>query len=211
MQADVFPVYLADLLDITADDPTLLVAVEDGAVVGTARLLLRPTSIGLPAGAAYVRGVAVRPDRLGTGVARALMASCTGRARAVGADSMWLHTAAFMRPAIRLYEGLGYRRVPAYDTDSRRHYGLPSDPPLHAFAYRLDLATFVEWATATGSGCRRRAPPTGRHSCWSWAPTRATWGGPTSWSSAWRSTTAWSATTTATPVGPPVPSPSGPT
>ena len=144
MPADVFPVYLADLLDITADDATLLVAVEDGVVVGTARLHLRPTSVGLPAGAAYVRGVAVRRDRLGTGVARALMTSCTDRARAAGADSMWLHTAAFMRPAIRLYEGLGYRRVPAYDTDSRRHYGLLSDPPLHAFAYRLDLAGFVD-------------------------------------------------------------------
>ena len=144
MPADVFPVYLADLLAITADDATVLVAVEDGAVVGTARLHLRPTSVGLPAGAAYVRGVAVRRDRLGTGVARALMASCTDRARAAGADSMWLHTAAFMRPAIRLYEGLGYRRVPAYDTDSRRHYGLLSDPPLHAFAYRLDLAVFVD-------------------------------------------------------------------
>ena len=110
MPADVFPVYLADLLDITADDATLLVAVEDGVVVGTARLHLRPTSVGLPA----------------------------------GADSLWLHTAAFMRPAIRLYEGLGYRRLPAYDTDSRRHYGLLSDPPLHAFAYRLDLSTFVD-------------------------------------------------------------------
>src|SRR6476660_5847104 len=56
MPADVFPVYLADLLDIMADVATLLVAVEDGAVGGTARLHLRPTSVGLPAGAAYVRG-----------------------------------------------------------------------------------------------------------------------------------------------------------
>jgi pimeloyl-ACP methyl ester carboxylesterase/ribosomal protein S18 acetylase RimI-like enzyme len=158
MPAEVFPVYLADVLDITAEDATLLVAVEDGAVVGTARVQLRPTAVGLPAGAAYVRGVAVRPDRAGTGVARALMASCTDRARAAGADSMWLHTAPFMRPAIRLYEGLGYRRVPAYDTDSRRHYGLASDPLLHAFAYRLDLSTFVEvgdgyrlWVQTTGA------------------------------------------------------------
>ena len=119
MPADVFPVYLADLLDITADDATLLVAVEDGVVVGTARLHLRPTSVGLPAGAAYVRGVAVRRERLGTGVARALMASCTDRARAAGADSMWLHTAAFMRPAIRLYEGLGYRRVQPHAVGAR--------------------------------------------------------------------------------------------
>jgi ribosomal protein S18 acetylase RimI-like enzyme len=141
MPAEVFPVYFADVLDVTADDATLLVALEDGAVVGTARLQLRPASLDLPAGAAYVRGVAVRPDRVGAGVARALMRSCTERARAAGAESMWLHTAPFMRAAIRLYEGLGYRRAPAYDTDSRRHYGLTSEPLLHAYAYRLELAT----------------------------------------------------------------------
>lgn len=144
MPADVYPVYLADVLDIAADDPTVLVATEDGAVVGTARLHLRPKAVDLPAGAAYVRGVAVRPDRAGAGVARALMASCTERARAAGATSMWLHTAPFMTAAVRLYERLGYYRAPAHDTDSRRYYGIMSEPLLRAHAYRLDLGTFVD-------------------------------------------------------------------
>jgi pimeloyl-ACP methyl ester carboxylesterase/ribosomal protein S18 acetylase RimI-like enzyme len=161
MPADVYPVYLADLLDLTADDATLLVATENGAVVGTARLHLRPTSVDLPAGAAYVRGVAVRPDRAGAGVARALMASCTDRARTAGATSMWLHTAPFMTDAIRLYERLGYRHVPGYDTDSQRYYGIMSDPPLRAHAYRLGLGTFVDvgdgyrlWVDASGADDR---------------------------------------------------------
>jgi GNAT superfamily N-acetyltransferase len=138
--AEVFPVYLADLLDLTADGATVLVALDGDTVAGTARVHLRPTGVGLPADAAYVRGVAVRPDRAGGGIARALMASCADRARAAGATSLYLHTAPFMIRAIRLYEGLGYRRTPAHDTDSSEHYGLTVQPPLRALAYRLDLA-----------------------------------------------------------------------
>jgi ribosomal protein S18 acetylase RimI-like enzyme len=138
--AEVFPVYLADVLDLSADGATVLVALDGAAIVGTARLLVRPTSVDLPAGAAYVRGVAVRPDREGGGIARALMSGCAERARAAGATSVYLHTTSFMTRAIRLYRGLGYVRAPEQDTDSGEHYGLPVEPPLHAFAYRLDLA-----------------------------------------------------------------------
>jgi ribosomal protein S18 acetylase RimI-like enzyme len=96
--------------------------------------------------------VAVRPDRTGGGIARALMDSCADRAKADGATSLYLHTTSFMTRAIRLYEGLGYRRTPAYDTDSREHYGLTVEPPLHALAYRLDLAP------AAATAFRRRLP-----------------------------------------------------
>ncbi|WP_214402472.1 GNAT family N-acetyltransferase [Pseudonocardia lacus] len=137
--AEVFPTYLADVLDLAAEGATVLVAVEDGEVVGTARLHLRGADVDLPAGAAYVRGVAVHPGRLGGGIARALMADCADRARAAGATGMYLHTAPFMARAIRLYESLGYRRIPEHDTDSAAHYGLAVDPPLRALAYRLDL------------------------------------------------------------------------
>jgi ribosomal protein S18 acetylase RimI-like enzyme len=136
--AEVFPVYLADVLDLSAD-ATVLVALDGGTVVGTARLHVHPTAVDLPAGAAYVRAVAVRPGREGGGIARALMASCADRARAAGATSLWLHTTPFMTRAIRLYEGLGYRRAPAHDTDSGEHYGLTVEPPLLALAYRLEL------------------------------------------------------------------------
>ncbi|MCO1656535.1 GNAT family N-acetyltransferase [Pseudonocardia humida] len=137
--AEVFPTYLADVLDFAAEGATVLVAVEDGEVVGTARLHLRGADVDLPAGAAYVRGVAVHPGRAGGGIARALMADCAHRARAAGATGLHLHTAPFMTRAIRLYEGLGYRRTPERDTDSAAHYGLAVHPPLRALAYRLDL------------------------------------------------------------------------
>lgn len=140
---EMFPVYLADLLDLTADGATVLVALDGNTVVGTARLHVGPTAIDLPPGAAYVRGVAVWPDREGGGIARALMASCADRARAAGATSVYLHTTSFMTRAIRLYEGLGYRRSPAHDTDSSQHYGVNAEPPVRALAYRLDLAPRV--------------------------------------------------------------------
>ncbi|GAA0929406.1 hypothetical protein GCM10009559_16160 [Pseudonocardia zijingensis] len=136
---EVFPVYLADVLDIEADGAAVLVALDGDALVGTARLQLRPDGLGLPAGAAYVRGVAVWPDREGGGIASALMRSCADRARAAGATSVYLHTTSVMTRAIGLYERLGYRRTPAHDTDSAEHYGLAAEPPLHALAYRLDL------------------------------------------------------------------------
>jgi GNAT superfamily N-acetyltransferase len=138
--AAVFPVYLADVLDIEADGATNLVALDGDALVGTARVHLDVGGPGLPAGAAYVRGVAVRPGHEGGGIARALMASCADRARLAGATSLLLHTTSFMARAVRLYEGLGYRRDPAYDTDSVEYYGLAVEPRLHALAYRLDLA-----------------------------------------------------------------------
>jgi ribosomal protein S18 acetylase RimI-like enzyme len=150
--AAVFPVYLADVLDITADGATVLAAVEGVTVVGTARLHLHPTTVELPTAAAYVRGVAVRPDLAGAGIARALMASCADRARAAGATSLYLHTTSFMTRAIRLYEGLGYRRAPECDTDSGEHYGLAVDPPLQALAYRFDLAPRPSSSSSTPGG-----------------------------------------------------------
>jgi ribosomal protein S18 acetylase RimI-like enzyme len=111
--AEVFPVYLADVLDLSADGATVLVALDGGSIVGTARLHVRPTSVDLPAGSAYVRGVAVRPDREGGGIARAHMSGCAERARAAGATSVYVHTTSFMTRAIRLYRGLGYVRAPS--------------------------------------------------------------------------------------------------
>jgi hypothetical protein len=34
-----------------------------------------------------------------------------------------LHTAAFMSAAVRLYEGLGFTRAPAFDFDGASHFG----------------------------------------------------------------------------------------
>lgn len=137
--AAVFPVYFADVLDLTDDAAIVLAALDGDTIVGTARLRLRPAAADLPAGAAYVRGVAVQPGREGRGIARALMTCCAEQARTAGATSVYLHTTPFMTRAIRLYRGLGYRRAPEHDTNSSEHYGLTAAPPLRALAYRLDL------------------------------------------------------------------------
>src|SRR5687768_17205174 len=79
--AAVFPAYLADVLDLTDEAATVLAALDGDTIVGTARLRLRPSAVDLPAGAAYVRGVAVQPGREGRGIARALMTSCAEQAR----------------------------------------------------------------------------------------------------------------------------------
>ncbi|MGE0295603.1 GNAT family N-acetyltransferase [Pseudonocardia sp.] len=138
-----FRVYLADVTGVTSDvvqgGAIPLVALDGGTIVGTARVFPHPQGLRLPDGAAYVRGVAVRPGREGEGIAAALMAACAERARAGGATSVHLHTTPFMTRAIHLYERLGYRRDPGLDTDSHEHYGLAVEPRLHALALRLDL------------------------------------------------------------------------
>ncbi len=45
--AEVFPIYLADVPDLSADGATVLVALDGRAIVGTARRHVRPTSVDL--------------------------------------------------------------------------------------------------------------------------------------------------------------------
>ncbi|HWM03064.1 MAG TPA: GNAT family N-acetyltransferase [Actinophytocola sp.] len=133
--------YLAELTNVerSAGLATTLVAVDDGRIVGTARLYPPGAAVGdegLPAGWAWVRAVAVRPELRRAGIARRLMADCTRRATDIGATVLCLHTMAFMVDAIRLYERLGYRRVPELDIDVAAFYGVGE---MIALAYRLDL------------------------------------------------------------------------
>lgn len=142
LPATLFEHYVHDLVDIdsSAGRATTLVALADGRIVGTARYYPagKVEEVPLPADWAWVRGVAVRPaDRRG-GVARALMAHCTGRASGAAA-ALSLHTFAFMPDAIRLYEHLGYRRAAEWDISVSDHYAVGGD--LVALTYRLDLLT----------------------------------------------------------------------
>jgi hypothetical protein len=43
------------------------------------------------------------------------MGECLNRAASLGATDLCLHSAHFMREAVALYEGLRFKRVPAYD------------------------------------------------------------------------------------------------
>jgi GNAT superfamily N-acetyltransferase len=105
---------------LDADAPAArIVAEENGTLVGSA--MLYPAS-----STAYaddrlrvswpeVRLVAVRPDRRGRGIARALMDECIRRARGAGAEAIGLHTSRSFRAAIQMYTAMGFERVPEHD------------------------------------------------------------------------------------------------
>jgi len=113
--------YLRQIADVAsrADRTTILVAVEDGKVLGSLTLELdgrvrdeedeehRP----LEPGEAHIRMLGVDPATRGRGVARALMAESEARARAVGKTFMTLHTTQRMKTARVMYEHLGYDRI----------------------------------------------------------------------------------------------------
>lgn len=77
-----------------------------------------------------IRLLAVSPAVRGRGVARLLIHEAAGRAIALGAASLNLHTSDMMASAVRLYEGLGFKR--AYETDLKNGDTLVK-------GYRLDL------------------------------------------------------------------------
>ncbi|MGH2637642.1 MAG: GNAT family N-acetyltransferase, partial [Actinomycetota bacterium] len=94
----------------------VLVAVEAGRVLGSATLELGDRidddDPPLAADEAHIRMLGVRPDSRGRGVARALMDACFGRGRTEGRSRMTLHTTGRMKAAQRMYEGLGFERLP---------------------------------------------------------------------------------------------------
>ena len=112
--------YLRRIADVAAraERTTILVAVEDGRVLGSLTLELegrvqdegdenRP----LEPGEAHIRMLGVDPAARARGVARALMAESEARARAAGQTFMTLNTTHRMKAAQAMYEHLGFERV----------------------------------------------------------------------------------------------------
>jgi GNAT superfamily N-acetyltransferase len=96
-----------------------IVAERGGALVGSVQLY-PPESDAYggevaPARWPEVRLLAVAPEARGLGVARLLMDECIRRAHAMGATEIGLHTSESLRDAVRLYERMGFVRVPAND------------------------------------------------------------------------------------------------
>lgn len=109
--------YLRHIADVAgrADRTTVLVAVEEGRILGTATLevdgrvdLDEDGQLGPEE--AHIRMLGVAPSARGRGVARALMAACEQRARERGRTLVTLYTTARMPVAQRMYERLGYER-----------------------------------------------------------------------------------------------------
>jgi ribosomal protein S18 acetylase RimI-like enzyme len=112
--------YLLRIADVAgrADRTTILVAIEEGRVLGSLTLELdgrvrdddddeRP----LDPGEAHIRMLGVDPAVRARGVARALMAESEARARAAGKTFLTLHTTQRMKAAQAMYERLGYERT----------------------------------------------------------------------------------------------------
>ena len=110
--------YLDHVADVAgrAHRALVLVAVEDGRILGSATLELEgrvdADDAPLPPGEAHVRMLGVHPEARRRGVARALMAACEEEARRRGKTLLTLHTTERMRAAQRMYESLGFERWP---------------------------------------------------------------------------------------------------
>jgi ribosomal protein S18 acetylase RimI-like enzyme len=108
--------YLQRIADVDARAAVaaVLVAVEDGRILGSATLELdariEDDDPPLRPDEAHVRMLGVHPDARGRGVARALMEGCLDRARAAGRSRITLATTRRMTDAQRMYEHLGFRR-----------------------------------------------------------------------------------------------------
>ncbi len=104
-----------------AQPDTQIVAEKGGRVIGSVLLypggsvLARPDGGPVALASPEVRLLAVAPAARGQGVGGALMHECLRRARQSGATALTLHTTDIMEAAMRLYERLGFRRVPELD------------------------------------------------------------------------------------------------
>ena len=129
--------YLEDIEDVAgrASRVPVLVAVEDGRILGSATLELEEPlgddDVVLPEDAASLRMLGVDPSVRGRGVGRALVEACVELARAGGKRYMLLRTTPRMVTAQRLYASMGFVR------DSDRD--LPVDDRLTLMAYRLPI------------------------------------------------------------------------
>jgi GNAT superfamily N-acetyltransferase len=129
--------YRRQLLTTLASDGPVerIVAAREAAIIGSVLLFPPATDAygraGLPAEDPEVRLLAVLPNARGQNIGAALMHECARRARRAGAAGLGLHTTDIMRPAVRLYERLGYVRAPERDF-------VPA-PGVLIKGYRLDL------------------------------------------------------------------------
>jgi GNAT superfamily N-acetyltransferase len=112
-------VYLATLRDVAgrAAEAELLVAADDGRVVGTVTFVPNGGPLGEIAGPqeAEFRMLAVDPAAHGRGVGTALLQRVVAESRRRGSAGIVCSSQPGMRAAHRVYERLGFRRAPERD------------------------------------------------------------------------------------------------
>jgi ribosomal protein S18 acetylase RimI-like enzyme len=125
---------VGDVAGRAARGVPVLVAVEDGRVLGSATLETEDAGMGddpVEPGTANMRMLGVDPDARGRGVGRSLVEACLDLARRRGKRAVTLHTTTDMKAAHRLYESMGFVRDPARDWQVAEDFML--------YAFRLDL------------------------------------------------------------------------
>jgi predicted GNAT family N-acyltransferase len=102
------------------DEAVHLVAIgDDGAVIGTCRLLIEP------GGTARFARLCVRASARGTGVGAALLAAAEREARAAGARRIGMHA---QTGALSLYLRAGFRPYgERFDEEGLEHVGMEKD------------------------------------------------------------------------------------
>src|SRR3954451_7580643 len=128
--------YRAVLRDVArrASAAELLVATEDGRVLGTVTLVADRGAVGEIAGPdeAEFRMLAVDPAAQGRGVGAALLRRVVDETRARGKARIVCSSLPEMRAAHRVYERAGFRRAPARD------WSPVDDVRLLAFVYSAE-------------------------------------------------------------------------
>lgn len=114
----------------------LLVAEIDGKVVGSVALFpsKSDTYKGFVDLLDYpeIRMLAVNQEYRRKGIAEALIKECIHLAKAKGYQYIGLHTADFMKTAMRLYERMGFERIPQFDFHS-------ADDGINVKAFQLSI------------------------------------------------------------------------
>jgi ribosomal protein S18 acetylase RimI-like enzyme len=134
MPREIFQSYLEDIMDVRSRLPQseLLVAELDGRLAGTVTLYLHSSESRVwPEGWASVRLLGVLPAYRHQGIGRALMDECIRRSKKEGIRILGLHTTEAMATAKKMYERMGFARVPEFDFHPR--------PGVVVMAYRLDI------------------------------------------------------------------------
>ena len=128
--------YSRDIADVRSrlGDAELIVADYDGRIAGAVTFYpdhSRPGGEGWPEGWSGIRLLAVHPHKRGLGIGRALTQECLRRSRERGIATVGLHTTEPMSVARKMYERMGFVRVPEFDFHPTR--------TLVVMAYQLDL------------------------------------------------------------------------
>ena len=109
-------VTLAGDRDGSDQEALQLVAVDDGVVIGTCRMLIEP------GGTAKFARLCVRANARGRGIAGRLLAAAEAEARKAGARRIGMHA---QTDALGLYERAGYRAYgERFDEEGIEHLGM---------------------------------------------------------------------------------------